>query len=123
MAKLTEEAIRQALTGLPGWELTKEGIRKKYEFPGFPEAVRFVDRLVAPAETAQHHPKIEIVYRLVTVPLTPHDGGGVTQKDLDPAGGIGGLLGVGGKGLFPFPAFDAKGSRLRDISRQALSES
>ena len=41
MAKLTEEAIRQALTGLPGWELTKEGIRKKYEFPGFPEAVRF----------------------------------------------------------------------------------
>ena len=88
MAKLTEEAIRQALTGLPGWELTKEGIRKKYEFPGFPEAVRFVDRLVAPAETAQHHPNIEIVYRWVTLTLTTHDEGGVTQKDLDLARAI-----------------------------------
>ena len=43
MAKLSENAIRQALTNLPGWELTEEGLRKKYEFTGFPEAVRFVE--------------------------------------------------------------------------------
>lgn len=88
MAKLQEGEIRQGLSGLPGWELMGEGIRKKFEFAGFPEAVRFVDRLVEPAEAAQHHPNIEIVYRWVTLTLTTHDEGGVTQKDLDLARAI-----------------------------------
>ena len=88
MAKLSESAIRQALTGLPEWELTEEGLRKKFEFTGFPEAVQFVDRLVAPAEAAQHHPNIAIVYRWVTLILTTHDEGGVTQKDIDLAHAI-----------------------------------
>ena len=88
MAKLSENAIRQALTNLPGWELTEEGLRKKYEFAGFPEAVRFVDRLVAPAEAAHHHPNIAIVYRWVTLILTTHDEGGVTHKDVDLARAI-----------------------------------
>ena len=88
MAKLQEKAIREALKDLPGWELTAEGLRKKFEFAGFPEAVRFVDRLVAPAEAAQHHPNIAIVYRWVTLILTTHDEGGVTQKDVDLARAI-----------------------------------
>jgi 4a-hydroxytetrahydrobiopterin dehydratase len=88
MAKLSEGAIREALRSLPGWELMPEGIRKKYEFGGFPEAVRFVDRLVGPAEAAQHHPNIAIVYRWVTLILTTHDEDGVTQKDLDLARAI-----------------------------------
>jgi 4a-hydroxytetrahydrobiopterin dehydratase len=88
MAKLQEMVIREALGGLPGWELTAEGLRKKYEFAGFPEAVKFVDRLVEPAEAAQHHPNIAIVYRWVTLILTTHDEGGVTQKDLDLARAI-----------------------------------
>jgi 4a-hydroxytetrahydrobiopterin dehydratase len=50
--------------------------------------VRFVDRLVAPAEAAQHHPNIAIVYRWVTLILTTHDEGGVTQKDIDLARAI-----------------------------------
>jgi 4a-hydroxytetrahydrobiopterin dehydratase len=83
MAKLQEREIREALAALPGWELTEEGLRKKFEFAGFPEAVKFVDRLVEPAEAAQHHPNIAIVYRWVTLILTTHDEGGVTQKDLD----------------------------------------
>jgi 4a-hydroxytetrahydrobiopterin dehydratase len=91
MAKLQETTIRQALAGLPGWELTAEGIRKKFEFQGFPEAVAFVNRLVKPAEAAQHHPNIELVYRWVTLTLTTHDEGGVTQKDLDLARTIEGL--------------------------------
>lgn len=88
LAKLTENEIRQALGSLPGWEITAEGLRKKFEFAGFPEAVRFVDRLVAPAEAAQHHPNIAVVYRWVTLILTTHDEGGVTQKDVDLARAI-----------------------------------
>ena len=91
MAKLSESEIRQALQGLRGWDLSAEGIQKKFEFAGFPEAVEFVDRLVEPAERAQHHPNIEIVYRWVTLILTTHDEGGVTQKDIDLARVIEGL--------------------------------
>jgi 4a-hydroxytetrahydrobiopterin dehydratase len=83
MAKLQEQAIRAALKELPGWELTAEGLRKKFEFAGFPEAVQFVNKLVEPAEAAQHHPNIAVVYRWVTLILTTHDEGGVTQKDID----------------------------------------
>ena len=43
---------------------------------------------VAPAEAAQHHPNIAIVYRWVTLILTTHDEGGVTQKDVDLARAI-----------------------------------
>jgi 4a-hydroxytetrahydrobiopterin dehydratase len=92
MAKLPDGTIRQALASLPGWELTEEGLRKKFEFAGFPEAVRFVDRLVQPAEAAQHHPNIAIVYRWVTLILTTHDEGGVTQKDIDLARAIESLV-------------------------------
>jgi 4a-hydroxytetrahydrobiopterin dehydratase len=83
LARLTENEVRQALGRLPGWEHTPEGLRKKWEFESFPEAVRFVDRLVQPAEAAQHHPNIAVVYRWVTLILTTHDEGGVTQKDVD----------------------------------------
>jgi 4a-hydroxytetrahydrobiopterin dehydratase len=88
MAKLQEQSIRAALKELPGWELTGEGLRKKFEFASFPEAVKFVDRLVEPAEAAQHHPNIAVVYRWVTLILTTHDEGGVTQKDIDLARAI-----------------------------------
>lgn len=93
MAKLPESTIRQALDRLPGWALTEEGLRKKFEFAGFPEAVRFVDHLVQPAEAAQHHPNIAIVYRWVTLILTTHDEGGITQKDVDLARAIEALPG------------------------------
>ena len=45
------------------------------------EAIAFVDRLVEPAEAAGHHPDLAISYNQVTVSLTSHDAGGLTQKD------------------------------------------
>jgi 4a-hydroxytetrahydrobiopterin dehydratase len=42
-----------------------------------------VDRLVAPAEQAAHHPDLAIAYNQVTVSLSTHDAGGLTQQDFD----------------------------------------
>ncbi len=66
-----------------GWTLEDNLIRRTFKFEDFIRAVAFVDRLVAPAEAAGHHPDLEISYNKVIVSLTTHDAGGLTAKDFD----------------------------------------
>lgn len=40
-----------------------------------------MNKLVAPSEAAAHHPDIEISYNKVTLNLTTHDAGGLTEKN------------------------------------------
>ncbi|MFN7977870.1 MAG: 4a-hydroxytetrahydrobiopterin dehydratase [Vicinamibacterales bacterium] len=82
---LPPDAIADALTRLPGWRHEGASIVKTFTFDGFPDAVAFVSRLVAPAEAADHHPDIAIHYRRVEVTFTTHSAGGLTAKDLDGA--------------------------------------
>jgi 4a-hydroxytetrahydrobiopterin dehydratase len=51
-----------------------------------------VNKLVEPAETAGHHPDLEISYNKVTISLTSHDAGGLTEKDFALARQISTLL-------------------------------
>ncbi|SMF66870.1 4a-hydroxytetrahydrobiopterin dehydratase [Pseudobacteriovorax antillogorgiicola] len=67
----------------PGWMLDGHALKKVFSFKGFPDAVRFIEAMVSPAEDANHHPDINVVYRTVTIRLWTHDQGGITQKDLD----------------------------------------
>ena len=82
MPKLNHADVDAALRELPGWSRDGDVIRKQYVFDGFPEAVRFVSRLVPGAEAADHHPDLTINYRKVTVEYTTHSEGGLTEKDL-----------------------------------------
>ncbi len=59
----------------------------------FMSAFALVQRLVAPAEAAQHHPDIEFGWGYVRIFLTTHDEGGVTQKDWDLAAEIDRVIG------------------------------
>lgn len=79
---LTPAEIELALPSLPGWSTDGRSLRRTYVFPGFPEAIAFVNQLVAPAEAQGHHPDIAISYNRVTLSLTTHDAGGLTVKDL-----------------------------------------
>ena len=80
---LNPAQIDEALRSLPGWTTDGKALRRTYTFRGFPEAVDFVNRLVAPAEARNHHPDISLSYNRVTLSLTTHDAGGLTAKDLD----------------------------------------
>jgi 4a-hydroxytetrahydrobiopterin dehydratase len=82
-ARLTEAEISQQLQNLPGWTIEEQQLRRTYSFKNFVEAINFVNRLVEPAETTGHHPDISISYNQVTISLTTHDLGGLTQKDFD----------------------------------------
>lgn len=83
MAKLLSEAEAQLELGqLPGWSLDGKTLRITRTFRDFVEAIAFVNRLVDPAEAAGHHPDLTISYNRVTITLTTHDAGGLTDKDI-----------------------------------------
>jgi 4a-hydroxytetrahydrobiopterin dehydratase len=83
--KLAETDIERGLQQMPGWTRDGNVIMKRFTFDGFPEAIKFVDRLAAEAEKADHHPDIFINYKRVTLSYSTHSEGGLTAKDFDGA--------------------------------------
>ena len=79
---LSDIDIQRRLGALPGWTRRGDAITKVFTFRGFPEAVAFVDTLVAPAEQMNHHPDIDVRYNKVIITLSTHDSGGLTVNDL-----------------------------------------
>lgn len=82
-AVLSNTEVAQRLEQLDGWSREGDMITVTKKFDGFPSAIAFVNQLVEPAEAAGHHPDIAISYNKVTISLTTHDAGGLTQKDFD----------------------------------------
>ena len=80
---LTDGEIQVKLGQLRNWTWEGKSLCCERKFKGFPEAVAFVQSMVDPAERAAHHPDLEISYNRVTIRLTTHDQGGLTQKDFD----------------------------------------
>jgi len=88
MDTLDATTIDAALADLDGWTRDGDAIRREYRFDGFRDAIDFIVRLADLADEANHHPELTNVYNRVTVELTTHDAGGITQKDLDLARAI-----------------------------------
>jgi 4a-hydroxytetrahydrobiopterin dehydratase len=65
-----------------GWSETEGALEREFAFAGFPDAMRFVNRVAELAELENHHPDIRISYRRVTVRWTTHSAGAVTDRDL-----------------------------------------
>ena len=92
MPALAPDAITRALEALPGWKLKDEAIARTFTFTDFREAISFVQSVAALAERAGHHPDIDIRYNKVTLALSTHDEGGITEKDFSLAMEISKLL-------------------------------
>jgi 4a-hydroxytetrahydrobiopterin dehydratase len=83
MTRLSDEEVRAALAeGLPGWELEDAAITKAFVFPGFRAAIGFIDRVAEEAHAARHHPDLLNRYNRVSVTLSTHDEGGITETDI-----------------------------------------
>jgi 4a-hydroxytetrahydrobiopterin dehydratase len=81
---LTEAEITQQAETLFDWTVDDgKKLICSLKFTNFIQAVEFVNQLVEPAESAGHHPDIQICYNTVNIQLTTHDAGGLTQKDFD----------------------------------------
>lgn len=85
---LSDLEIQRALGGLTGWSRRGDALTKTFTFATFAEGITFVDRIAKLADARQHHPDIDIRYTKVTLVLSTHDAGGITEKDLELAGAI-----------------------------------
>lgn len=81
--KVKAERVQTRLRQVPGWEHQpkRKSIARTYQFPTFLAAVRFVDYVAQLAEAADHHPDIDLRYNRVTLTLSTHSAGGLTEND------------------------------------------
>ena len=92
MPALDSAQVDQRLKSLQRWRREGDEIRKEFKFSGFGDAMAFVNRVAVAAEAADHHPDITINYNRVTMALSTHSEGGVTDKDFDLASKIDGAV-------------------------------
>jgi 4a-hydroxytetrahydrobiopterin dehydratase len=88
MPVLSNEEVQKNLKSLPGWELIQGEIVHLATFKDFPAAISFVNQVAAMAESAGHHPDIDIRYNKVRLALISHDAGGLTKRDFALAAAI-----------------------------------
>jgi 4a-hydroxytetrahydrobiopterin dehydratase len=83
MALLDDDDITTRLDGLPGWRREGDAIEREFKFDDFQGSVDFVNRITPPAEEMNHHPDISIAWNKVTLTLSTHSEGGLTQNDFE----------------------------------------
>ncbi|MCX8092156.1 MAG: 4a-hydroxytetrahydrobiopterin dehydratase [Verrucomicrobiae bacterium] len=83
MPKLNSSQIRAALAAVPDWKKRGQAITRTFVFKDFAAAMKFVNAVARRAEKAWHHPDIDIRWNKVTLTLTTHSEGGLTEKDFE----------------------------------------
>jgi 4a-hydroxytetrahydrobiopterin dehydratase len=85
--KLTEEQIVERMEQAQGWK-REDGkwIIKKFRFGRFTDSIAFVNEVAKIAERLNHHPFIQIDYKVVTLRMTSWHAGGLTELDFTSAG-------------------------------------
>jgi 4a-hydroxytetrahydrobiopterin dehydratase len=78
---LSEQDVQSKLSQLTDWTQDGNTITTVRTFKNFIAAIDFINQLVEPAEAAGHHPDLAISYNKVTISLSTHDAGGLTEKD------------------------------------------
>jgi 4a-hydroxytetrahydrobiopterin dehydratase len=83
MKRLSESELAAAVAQLPAWTIHEAKLHRKYQFADFAHAFGFMATAAPLIEKMNHHPEWANVYNRVTVNLSTHDAGGITQKDID----------------------------------------
>lgn len=92
---LTDDEIDRQLAELPAWSRAggqTPAIVATYELLDFVGAVAFVNRVANEAEEMNHHPDLDIRWNKVTLVLSTHSEGGLTQLDIELAHRVAGLV-------------------------------
>ena len=81
MTLLDKEARMAFLVKHPDWSIDGENLSRKFTHQNFNAAMGFVTKVAIAAEVANHHPDIDIRWNKVTLTLTTHEKGGLTERD------------------------------------------
>jgi 4a-hydroxytetrahydrobiopterin dehydratase len=80
---VNENQIDARLNSLQNWRRKGNEIVKTFEFRDFVHAMGFVNAVALSAEKANHHPDIDIRWNKVTLSLSTHSAGGLTERDFE----------------------------------------
>jgi 4a-hydroxytetrahydrobiopterin dehydratase len=92
MAVLTDDQVDAAAKDLNDWTRSDGALRRSVKFPAFLAGIDAVRRVAEHAEAKDHHPDIDIRWRTVTFALVTHSEGGITDKDVQMAKDIDGIV-------------------------------
>ena len=81
MPALTTKQVSLHLKAVANWSKRAQTILRTFKFEGFLNSIDFVNRIARKAQKINHHPDIDIRFNKVTLTLTTHDEGGITEKD------------------------------------------
>ncbi len=92
LSQLPNEEIEKELQNLPGWTVLEGTLHKEFKFDDFNQAFGFMTRAAMHIEKMNHHPEWFNVYNKLTIDLTTHDAGGITENDINLAKTLNSLL-------------------------------
>ncbi|WP_435132436.1 4a-hydroxytetrahydrobiopterin dehydratase [Formosa sp. A9] len=81
MSKLSEQDIEKRLLQFPDWEYYDDAIHVEFEFENFKDCFSAMSRIAFECEALNHHPDWSNTYNVLTIALSTHSEGGVTEKD------------------------------------------
>jgi 4a-hydroxytetrahydrobiopterin dehydratase len=91
-APLGRAAAEKLLLSLPGWNLGDGEISRRFEFKNFYQTMAFVNAVAWVAHGENHHPDLEVSYRICRVRYTTHAVGGLSENDFICAAKVTALL-------------------------------
>lgn len=81
---LSEQEIIEHMKSCEFWQRVGDKgqeIQRTWAWPSFKDSISFVNRVAEAANKADHHPDIFIQYNKVTLTLSTHDAGGLSERD------------------------------------------
>lgn len=78
---LSEAAVRERLARLDGWRRAGKTLEKVFQRADFNASIAFVVAVARIANERDHHPDFAISWNRVTLSLSSHDAGDITERD------------------------------------------
>lgn len=79
---LSDDEINAELADIPGWDRRGRAIHREFEFTDFTAAFGFMASVACVAERLFHHPDWSNVWNRVSVSISNHSAGGITEIDI-----------------------------------------
>jgi 4a-hydroxytetrahydrobiopterin dehydratase len=96
--RLPNDGVDEQLGRLPGWTRHGDAIVRELDFDDFVGAFGFMSAVALVAQRMDHHPDWSNVYNKLTIRLSTHDAGGITELDVKLAQRISSLYENGFRG-------------------------
>jgi 4a-hydroxytetrahydrobiopterin dehydratase len=77
------ETVERLRRELPHWSYADGALQRVYATGGWKATLLAVGAVAHLAEAAFHHPDLIVTYPRLTVRLSTHDAGGITDKDFE----------------------------------------